>query len=73
MDALYAHAPADIAWLLTELSIRDADVEEIYDLRDQINALWDVLHAHGAGDVNKWREFYVERLEAHRNGRRPHA
>jgi hypothetical protein len=66
-------SPADIAWLLTELSARDSDVEDIYDLRDQVNALWDVIHAQGAGDTGRWTALYEERLEVQRDTRRPHA
>ena len=68
-----AHTPADIAWLLTELSARDSDVEDIYDLRDQVNALWDVVHVLATDDgVAQAQAHYTERLEAHRNARRPH-
>jgi len=69
-----AHAPADIAWLLTELSIRESDVKEIYDLRDQVNALWDVVHVLATDDgIAQAQAHYTERLQAQRNARRPHA
>jgi len=71
---LIAHAPADIEWLLAENyrlqmsnEIHKEDVAEIYDLRDQVNALWDIVYEQ---DVPGVMDLYGKRVEEHRRTRR---
>lgn len=70
-DEFIAHAPADIAWLLDELTRERADhaadVQDIYDLRDQVNALWDIVYEQ---DVPGVMDLYGKRVEEHRRTRR---
>ena len=64
-----AHAPDDIAWLLDQLTIQQADnkadVEEIYALRDEVNALWDVvcdLVGNNGDDIDDVSKYFLKRL-----------
>lgn len=65
------HAPSDIAWLLRQLENERADnalhEDDIHDLRDQVNALWDIVAEQ---DVPNVLGVYAERLEAQRVMRR---
>ena len=74
-DVFIAHAPADIAWLLSELALRDCDTEDIYDLRDQVNAGMDTIHhLAGNGQQFEWAmDYYAQRVKKQRQTRRPHS
>jgi hypothetical protein len=74
---MYTNAPADIAWLLDQLTIQQVDnttdVEEIYELRDEINALWDVVNdlaGNGGDDMDDVLKLYAKRVKVHTENRR---
>ena len=76
---LIAHAPADIAWLLRQLENERADnalhEEDIFDLRDQVNAAMDTIHhLAGNGQQYEWAmDYYAQRVKKQRQTRRPHS
>ena len=74
LPAIPTPALNDIKWLLDKLdeahkmyyqmrSDYEMDKEEIYRLRDEVNALWDVVWSLTNGDeeVDKASEFFLER------------
>jgi hypothetical protein len=70
--------PDPYAEAITRLdaAMQEADVEEIYNLRAVINALWDVvwdLAGNGGDDLDDVLKLYAKRVEVHRTTRRPNA
>ena len=75
---MYTNAPADVNWLLDELYMECAeheeDLQEIYSLRDEINALWDVVNdlaGNGGDDMESVLKLYAKRVKIHREDRKP--
>jgi hypothetical protein len=59
-----------------DAAMQEADVEEIYSLRDEVNALWDVVNdlaGNGGDDMDDVLKLYAKRVEVHRTTRRPNA
>lgn len=78
-DIFLDHAPADIAWLLRKVANERADnalhEDDIYDLRDQVNAAMDTIHhLTGNGQQFEWAmDYYAKRVKKQRKTRRPHS
>jgi hypothetical protein len=81
-DAYYAlrdQSPDDIEWLLNKLDqahktyyrMYDLDKEEIDRLRDEVNALWDVVWSLTNSDeeVDKASAYFLERYNANVDSR----
>lgn len=61
---LIAHAPSDLRYLLSEIKWERSVMEdEVFDLRDQINALWDILWSLTDGNkVDEISDLYLKRV-----------